>query len=247
MIKWVKWMARKGRIKSSSGIYHVVLRGQKSLFVEDNDYHEFINTLRRYFLNTDSLLYAYSLEKNKVHLVFFTPWDISNVMKPLLTSYARYINRIHNNKGKLFYDRYMSEPIEDSDTLKRAIIFVNERNRAIYTSKEEYLNKAILCAVSKIDKKSIEEIKNPSVVYPFIDDYASMSDSELKNYLLTTATKDTKKQDILDLALTYSNLSKTRVSKVLNITKVSKPKPVQKPKEEEPVKYKKQELSVWLL
>lgn len=240
-------MARKGRVRSSLGVYHAVLRGQKNLFFNDNDYYEFIKTLERYFLKAPSFLYAYSLEKNKVHLVFFTPEDISAVMKPLLTSYARYVNRVHNKKGKLFYDRYMSEPIEDKEALKRVIVFVNEQKKALYTSKEEYLNKAELCSVSKLDKKSLEEIKNPSVIYPFIDDYASMSDSELKSYLLTTGTEDTKKQELLDFALAYSNLSKTRVSKVLNITKVSKPKPVQKPKEEEPVKYKKQELSVWLL
>lgn len=240
-------MARKGRIMSSLGLYHTVLRGQKSLFVEDNDYFEFINTLKRYFVNNGSRLYAYSFEKNKVHLVFFTPEDISYVMKPLLTSYARYFNRTYNKNGKLFYDRYMSEPIEDSDTLKKAVIFVNERKKAIHTSKKEYSDKADLCDVTKFDKKSLEEIKNPDVIYPFIDDYASMKDSELKNYLLTISSDNLNKQELLEFALMHSNLSKARVSKVLNITKVSKPRAVQKPKEEEPAKPKKQELSVWLL
>lgn len=238
-------MARKGRIKSSLGIYHAVLRGQKNLFFDDKDYLAFINTLRHYFLNTDSLLYAYSLEKNKVHLVFFTPGEISDVMKPLLTSYARYINRTYNKKGKLFYDRYISEPIEDVDLLTKAIIFVNEQN-AVITSKEEYLNRPDLCDLSRLDKKSIEEIKNPLYIYPFTDDYASMSDSELRKYILSTGTKEVNKQELLETALLYSNLSETRVKKVLNLTKAAKPKPVEKPKEE-PIKYKKQELSVWLL
>lgn len=243
MIKWVKWMARKGRIKSGLGIYHAVLRGQKNLFFDDKDYLAFVNTLKRYFLNTDSLLYAYSFENNKVHLVFFTPGEISDVMKPLLTSYARYINRTYNKKGKLFYDRYMSEPIDDVDLLTKAIIFVNEQN-AVTTSKDEYLKKADLCALSRLDKNSIEEIKNPSYVYPFIDDYASMSDNELKKYILSTGTA--KKQELSENALLYSNLSKTRVKKVLNLTKEINKKPVEKPKKE-PQKNKNNELSVWLL
>lgn len=237
-------MARKGRIKSSLGIYHAVLRGQKNLFFGDKDYLSFINTLKRYFLNTDSLLYGYSLEKNKVHLVFFTPREIGDVMKPLLTSYARYINRTYNKKGKLFYDRYMSEPIEDVDMLTKAIVFVNEQKNAKTTSKEEYLNGPDLCALSRLDKKSIEEVKNPSNVYPFIDDYASMSDNELKRYILSTGTD--KKQELLENALLYSNLSKTRVTKVLNLTKDTNKMPVLKPKKE-PSKNKNHELSVWLL
>jgi hypothetical protein len=240
-------MARKGRIKSGLGLYHTVLRGQKNLFVEDEDYFEFINTLKRYFVNNGSHLYAYSLEKNKVHLVFFTPEDISYVMKPLLTSYARYFNRTYNKNGKLFYDRYMSEPIEDTNTLKKAVVFVNERKKAIHTSKAEYIDKADICDVSKFDKKGIAEIINPDVIYPFIDDYASMKDNELKNYLLTISSDNSNKQELLEFALMHSNLSKARVSKILNITKVSKPRTVQKPKEEEPAKPKKQELSVWLL
>ena len=239
-------MARKGRIKSDTGIYHVVLRGQNNLFLEDRDYSEFIDTLKRYFVNSDSDIYAYSLEKNKAHLVFYTPGDISTVMKPFLTSYARYFNRTYNKNGKLFYDRYMSEPIEDSEMLKKAVIFVNERNKAVHTSKEEYSDKAELCAVKKIDKKSLEEIKNPTVIYPFADDYASMTDKELKEYLLATGDKNTDKQDILERAVIHSNLSKARVGKILNITKLSKPKTVQKQKEE-PIRQKKQELSVWLL
>lgn len=240
-------MARKGRIKSDTGIYHVVLRGQNNLFLNDKDYSEFIDILKRYFINSDSDIYAYSLEKNKAHLVFYTPGDISTVMKPFLTSYARYFNRTYNKNGKLFYDRYMSEPIEDSDMLKNAVIFVNERNKAIHTSKEEYSDKAELCAVTKFDKKSLEEIKNPSVIYPFADDYASMTDKELKDYILSIGAKDADKQDILERAVIHSNLSKARVSKVLNITKVSRPRTVQKPKKEETIKPKKQELSVWLL
>ncbi len=247
MIGWVNQLARKGRIKSSTGIYHAVLRGQKNLFFDSNDYLEFIGVLKRYFQNTDSQLYAYSLEKNKVHLVFYTPGDISDVMKPLCTSYARYVNRTHNKNGKLFYDRYMSEPIEDTDILEKAICFVNEHKKALHTSKDEYMNKAELCAVDALEKKSVKNIKNPSVIYVFIDDYASMSDSELKSYLLSTGEQD--KEKLLEYALEYSNLSRARVSRILNLTKAKKatPKPKPQPKEEEPARYKKQELSVWLL
>ena len=240
-------MARKGRIKSSEGIYHTVLRGENKLFFNDNDYLEFINTLRRYFVDTDSKLYAYSLEKNKVHLVFFTPDNISDVMKPLCTSYARYINRAHKKNGKLFYDRYMSEPIEDMDTLEKAVVFVQERKTSSYTSKSEYLEKSDLCDVSKLGGK----IKEPFTVYAFIDDYASLSDKDLKSYIQTIGTQNSKNSDeeLLEFALKHSNLSNTRVKSVLGLTKSVKIEKVRKtePKKEEPKKSNKQELSFWLL
>ncbi len=238
-------MARKGRIKSSNGIYHIVLRGEKGLFFGENDYIEFLNMIKRYFDNTSSRLFAYSLEKNKIHLVFYTPVEISAVMKPLLTSYARYINRVHKKTGKLFYDRYISEPIDD-DILKDAVIFVNEHKKAKYKSKEEYLNRLELCDISRFDKKALEDIKNPSLIYPFVDDYQAMSDNELKSYLLSIAVGNPAKKELLETALTYSNLSRARVSKLFNLARLNKAKKA-KPKQQEPVRQKKQELSVWLL
>ena len=240
-------MARKGRVKSSEGIYHAVLRGESKLFFDDNDYIEFINTLRRYFVDTDSKLYAYSLEKNRVHLVFYTPENIGDVMKPLSTSYARYINRVHKKSGKLFYDRYMSEPIEDADTLEKTVIFVQEHKNALYTSKSEYMNKADLCDVSKLKGK----IKEPFTVYAFIDDYASLSDKELKTYILSLGTQNIKNsnEELLEFAIKHSNLSNTRVKNVLGLTKPVKVEKVKKPepKKEEPKKSNRQELSFWLL
>lgn len=246
-------MARKGRIKSSTDIYHTVLRGQKSLFFCENDYVEFLNIIKKYLKNTNSRLFAYSLEKNKIHLVFYTPGEISVIMKPLLTSYARYINRVHKKTGKLFYDRYISEPVENDDVLKKVVVFVNEHYKASHTSKDEYLNGAEFCDINRFDKKSINEIKKPLVIYPFTDDYQSMTDTELKKYLLSIAIGNPSKNDLSEIATEYSNLSMTRVKKIFNLTNVKKinkaetkqVEPVNENKE--PVRQKKQELSVWLL
>ena len=244
-------MARKGRIKSSEGIYHTVLRAEDKLFFDDKDYLEFIDLLRRYFVDTDSKIYAYSLEKNRVHLVFFTPEAISTVMKPLCTSYARYINRTYNKSGKLFYDRYMSEPIEDNETLKKAIIFVNEHKKAKHTSKSAYSDKDSVCDISKF-KRDIDEIMNPDQIYAFVDDYASMSDKELKEYILSLGPKNDKslkKEELFEFALTYSNISGARVKRILNLTKPPKVEKAKKPepKKEEPKKNNRNELSFWLL
>ena len=139
----------------------------------------------------------------------------------------------------------MSEPVED-DVLKLAVMFVNERKKASYTSKNEYITKAELCDVSRFDKKAMAEIKNPSLIYPFVDDYQAMSDSELKSYLLSIAIGNPSKKELSEIAITYSNLSRARVNRIFNLVTVTKTKRIE-PKPAEPVKQKKQELSVWLL
>ncbi len=237
-------MARKLREKSSTGIYHTVIRGQRKLFSKEEDYSEFIETMERYFDGSNSKLYAYSLEKNKVHLVFFTSGDIKDVMKPFLTSYARYVNRTYKKTGKLFYDRYISVPIEDRDTLKKSVIFVNEKLKADLTSKEEYINADGLCVISDFDESDIEEIKNPSIIYPFTDDYAAMTDSELKRNLMMITKEKVEAAELCQMAVKYSNISMARASRVLNVPSVRRQKTDKKVEEKI---QKKQELSVWLL
>ena len=141
----------------------------------------------------------------------------------------------------------MSEPIEDMDTLEKAVVFVQERKNALYTSKSEYMKKADFCDTSKLKGT----IKEPFTVYAFIDDYASLSDKDLKSYILSLGTQNikTSNEELLEFALKYSNLSNTRVKNVLGLTKSVKIEKVKKtePEKEEPKKSNRQELSFWLL
>ena len=42
-------------------------------------------------------------------------------MKPVTTSYARYFNRTHEREGKLFADRFKSEPLETDEEIAECI------------------------------------------------------------------------------------------------------------------------------
>jgi len=108
-------MARAGRVISKSGIYHVLLRGQERLFRSERDYQQFTYLLKEYF--TDDSLIGYVLGADRIHLVVKTE-TLSLLMKPLCTAYARYYNRVYALEGKLFYDRFRSEPVEEDDDLK---------------------------------------------------------------------------------------------------------------------------------
>ena len=54
-------MPRGVRIKSESGIYHIMLRGinRENIFHDEEDYEKFVDTLKRYKDVCDYKIYAY--------------------------------------------------------------------------------------------------------------------------------------------------------------------------------------------
>ena len=63
-------MPRKAHKKSSTGIYHVMLRGinQQQIFSDDEDYNNMLQIIREYKESTGIDLYAYCLMGNHIHL-----------------------------------------------------------------------------------------------------------------------------------------------------------------------------------
>ena len=118
-------MPRKARVHSTTGIYHVMLRGLngQDLFHEDEDYFFFQNRLFLLSHPKDAKgesmepfchIYAYCLMSNHVHLMLRPEGkELSEVVKSLAVSYARYYNNAKSRRGYLFQDRFRSEPVED--------------------------------------------------------------------------------------------------------------------------------------
>ena len=120
-------MARKAREKSESGMYHVVLKGNdKLLFAEDDDYRYFLSVLKKVAERDFVEVYAYCLFSEIAHLVLkegLRPFGES--IKALVSAYAVRCNEKYNRTGKLFYDRFISEPIESDDDLIDAVRFTH--------------------------------------------------------------------------------------------------------------------------
>jgi len=122
-------MARTAREKSSTGIYHVMLRGinRQDIFEDDKDRERFIDTLARYKRETDFNLYAYCLMDNHVHLlVKETEIELSKIMKKIGTSYAYYFNWKYGRNGHLFQDRYKSEAVENDAYFHVVIRYIHQ-------------------------------------------------------------------------------------------------------------------------
>ena len=112
-------MARKPRILSNSGIYHVISRGidKMTIFAEDDDCIFFLNRMKKISNDEGVEVHCYCLMGNHYHLLVKTKNQESPAMfmKRLNTSYAMYFNRKYERVGPLFQDRFKSECIEDDE------------------------------------------------------------------------------------------------------------------------------------
>ncbi len=248
-------MARQGRVQSEMGIYHVLLRGINSLFENEADYAAMCDIFDKYAKDGQFRLIGYALLKNRVHIILNTLGkDIGIALKPVCTSYARHYNRTHGVDGKLFYDRFKSEPINSKEELSKAEAFVNAaaiREDAVRASLSEI--ESGICDY-RADGLTEEEFKDTKITSVFLEDYECLSEQDIEDIIYALAgimpeefaglTKAAQQE--IFLKLTEKRwLAKTKLNEILGVKK--SPKPMEKNKEEKSVEKPKSGLSVWLL
>ncbi|NLP18618.1 MAG: transposase [Firmicutes bacterium] len=122
-------MARTGRKKSASGIYHIMVRGinKQNIFLQEEDYLKYLNILGDYKNEIAFDLYAYCLMGNHLHLLLNEGnEDISNIMKRIGVSYVSWFNWQHNRNGHLFQGRFRSEPVENDKYLLAVLRYIHQ-------------------------------------------------------------------------------------------------------------------------
>lgn len=116
-------MARKAREKSATGMYNIIIKGSVSLFNTDADYDFFIEIMQDYI----DEIYAFAITPSLICIAMKeTDKGIGMDLKPLMTKYARYYNKNNNLEGKLFADRFRSEPIENDKELKNSVALIED-------------------------------------------------------------------------------------------------------------------------
>lgn len=102
-------MPRKPRIEYSGAFYHVITRGNQKqrIFKDSADFQKYLLLLTVYKNRTGSLIYAYVLMNNHVHLLIETKdIPLSKVMQGLNQTYTMYFNKRYHTVGHLFQGRY---------------------------------------------------------------------------------------------------------------------------------------------
>ena len=131
-------MARKLRLVSDSGVYHVILRGvnKQDIFESDKDFLKFLGLMERVAFPVDEtghrippllVIYAYCLMPNHVHLlVMEQKCGISSAISWLAGTYAGYFNQKHEHVGHLFQGRFRSEVVNDWEYFLTLIRYVHQ-------------------------------------------------------------------------------------------------------------------------
>ena len=111
-------MSRQARVKSETGIYHVMLRGvnKQHIFLDTQDYKKFIQVLIDCKKASHFELYAYCLMNNHIHLLIKeTEESVSTIMKRIGCRFVYWYNAKYQRVGHLFQDRFRSEPVETDE------------------------------------------------------------------------------------------------------------------------------------
>lgn len=135
-------MPRMARQKSSTKVYHVILRGnaKQDIFLEKQDYGKFIkeicNTKEKYQYE----LYTYCLMTNHVHLIIYDKGDnLSKSLQSLTVSYSSYWNKKYERVGHLFQNRFLSKNVETEEYLKNLCRYIHQNpHRSGIAKMEEY-------------------------------------------------------------------------------------------------------------
>ncbi len=108
-------MPRRARLKSASGIYHIMLRGanKQEIFHDDEDCRYFLTTIKRYKVISGMDIYGWCLMNNHVHLLLKEGQEeIATTMKRIGVTYVYHYNCKYKTVGHLFQDRFKSENVE---------------------------------------------------------------------------------------------------------------------------------------
>ena len=136
-------MPRNSRNKSSTGIYHVMLRGidKRKIFLDNEDRYFFIEKMIEAKEKGGFDLYAYCLMDNHVHLLIKESEELGTSVKRITVGYVGWHNNKYGRVGHLFQNRYASEVVEKDGYLLTVLRYIHQNpiKAGIVKDIEEYL------------------------------------------------------------------------------------------------------------
>ncbi len=122
-------MPRQARKKSSSGIYHIMLRGinKQQIFEDEEDCEKFLWTLKETKTVSEYKLFAYCLMGNHIHLLIKEEKEpLEQIFKRIGGKFVYWYNIKYQRVGHLFQDRFKSEPVEDEAYLFTVLRYIHQ-------------------------------------------------------------------------------------------------------------------------
>ena len=114
---------------SSTGIYHVMLRGinRQTIFEDDGDRVKFLDVLKQSKEKSGFELYGYCLLGNHVHLLLRERMEsLSLTIQRVCSSFVIWYNWKYDRFGHLFQERYKSEVVENQAYLLTVLRYIHQ-------------------------------------------------------------------------------------------------------------------------
>ncbi|KUG02756.1 hypothetical protein ASZ90_019832 [hydrocarbon metagenome] len=242
-------MARQKRLKSESGYYHIMMRGneRRDIFLDDQDKIRFIETISEKKQEDRFYLHAFCLMDNHIHLMVSEGTeDIATVIKRIAVSYVYYFNKKYKRVGHLFQDRYRSEVVEDDRYVLALARYIHNNpvkagltktageyrwsSYICYIDEKQYLNKIldkqIILAMFSEDKekakKLYKEFMNKENDDQFIDlqeEKQIMDEEEAKLLFKQLSAGQGENKEIIREFKQKTNLSLRQIAAIAGISK----------------------------
>jgi len=137
-------MSRQARVKSVTGIYHVILRGinKQNVFDDHEDKKRFIDTLLYYKRISGYEVYSYCLMDNHIHLLIREKNEfIAQIIKRISSSYVYWYNQRYDRCGHLFQERFKSEAVDSNEYFLTVLRYIHQNpvKAGIAKNSEDYL------------------------------------------------------------------------------------------------------------
>ena len=126
-------MARKARIKSSTGIYHILIRGVIDIFKDKEDLEKYECVMKDLQNEGKGVFYAYALCRDYAFiLVKETDEPIGTLIKRLCVRYFDHYSMKYAYGGNMYIDRFRSMPVETAGYLKSVLAVMKECESLVY-------------------------------------------------------------------------------------------------------------------
>nr|WP_312577941.1 transposase [Sedimentibacter sp.] len=121
-------MPRQARLKSITGIYHIMLRGidKRDIFLDSEDKLKFLESIERAKEKGNFKVLGYCLMDNHIHMLLKEDEEIGTSIKRITVSYVGWHNKKHDRTGHLFQNRYKSEPVETEKYLLTVLRYIHQ-------------------------------------------------------------------------------------------------------------------------
>ncbi|MGQ0508137.1 MAG: transposase [Myxococcaceae bacterium] len=122
-------MPRRPRLEFPSATYHVFGRGNRreKIFLDDQDYKSYLNTLRELSAKSGVEVIAYCLMPNHPHLALRTHrLSLSKFMQRVNSRHANRFNRRHAKCGHLYQGRYRAIVVDSEAYLFKLVRYIHQ-------------------------------------------------------------------------------------------------------------------------